>query len=722
MIKNYLLALLLFPALIWSQGITVSTTAFTPTQLVTDVLLASNCVEISNITTSSACGIGYFNANGGGFPFPDGILLRSGQASSTAGPYTGLNISTTCSNQTDPDLQQMMNTYGYTGNNLDATFLKFHFVAQTNTVNFDYIFASQEYGQFQCSAFADVVAFILTDLVTGVSTNLATLPNSNLPVSANTIRDALFNPNCTSFNSEYFGSYNVNNPASSFINMKGQTIPLQAIGNVIPGNSYSLKIVVGDYGDPALDSAIFLRSGFYSPGLCSQTIQMIAFLDDNNNGIKDDDEINFKHGAFTHTINNSGDEINTSSPNGTVFVSTTSSTDTYDLNYTIDPAFSPYFSTSINFNDITVAEGSGLNAYYFPIATTQPYHDVAVSLISSNQPQPGFDYHQTIGVTNNGTVSSSGTLTFTKDPLLDITSVSQPGIADTPTGFTYAYTDLLPNESLNFTVTSLVPTIPTVALGDYVTSGVTVAAATVENNTENNTNTLSEIIVGAYDPNDKMESHGASIPFDSFGTDEYLEYTIRFQNTGTYYATRVSIEDELEAQLDPSSFQMISASHAYTLTRVNNKLVWTFNDILLPSMEDSEEASQGYVRFRIKPNAGPAVGDIITNQASIFFDFNPPIITNLFATEFTTTLSTPDFNELTLVVYPNPSKSMTTISSKNDIIETLKITDVTGKTIKAMTVDAATISINVADLSTGIYLLELSNSKQERVVKKLIIN
>jgi len=721
MIKNYLLALVLFPALLWSQGITVSTTAFTPTQLVTDVLFASNCVEISNISTSSACGIGYFNANAGGFPFSDGILLSSGQASSIAGSYTGLNISTTCSNQTDPDLQQMMNAYGYTGNNLDATFIKFHFVAQTNTVNFDYIFASQEYGQFQCSAFADAVAFILTDLVTGVSTNMATVPNSNFPVSANTIRDALFNTSCASVNSEYFGSYNVNNPASSAINMRGQTMPMQAIGNVIPGNSYSIKIVVGDYGDPSFDSAVFLHSGSYYPGLCSQMIEMIAFLDANNNGIKDDDEINFKHGTFTHTINNSDDEINTSSPNGTVFVSTTSSTDTYDLNYTIDPAFSPYFSTSTNFNDITVAEDSGLNTYYFPIANTQPYHDVAASLISSNQPQPGFDYHQSIAVTNNGTMSSSGTVTFTKDPLLSITSVSQPGTVNTPTGFTYAYTDLLPNESLSFNVTSLVPTIPTVALGDYVINSVTVATANVEINMENNTNTLSEIIVGAYDPNDKMESHGASIPFDSFGTDDSLEYTIRFQNTGTFYATRVRIEDELEAQLDPSSFQMISASHDYTLTRINNKLVWTFNNILLPSMEDSEEASQGYVRFKIKPNAGPAVGDIITNEASIFFDFNPPIVTNLFATEFTTTLSTPAFNDQSLVVYPNPSKSMATISSKNEIIETLKITDVTGKTIKTMTVDAATISINVADLSTGIYLLELSNSKQERVVKKLII-
>lgn len=725
MIKKYFLLLLLFPAFLWSQGISVSTNDYTPTQLVSDVLFGSDCMIASNITASAGCGIGYFNANASNFPFAEGLVISTGQVTNIAGPFTNTNLSSVCSNQTDADLQQIVYSSGLTGSITDASFVKFHFTASTNTISFDYIFASQEYGQYQCTpAYGDAVAFILTELTSGVSINLATVPGTNLPVSIHSIRSDVSNASCASTNESYFDSYNVTNPTTSNINMKGQTTSMTAFANLVIGASYSLKIVIGDLGDPLLDSAVFIKGGSFFPEICAKKIEMVSFLDTNDNGIKDSGENNFNLGTFSHQINNSGNVTYSSSPNGSVVFNVNNENDVYDLNFTIDLLYAPYFSNTTSYNNIPINSGNNLSTYYFPITktNTQPFDDVSVSLISNNQPQPGFDYHQTIVITNYGTTTSSGILTFTKDPSLSINSISQSGAVTTETGFTYAYTDLLPNESLSFSLSTLVPTIPTVALGDYVTNNVTVATTTTEINSENNTNSISEMIVGAYDPNDKMESRGAEIPFDSFDADDYLEYTIRFQNTGTFYATRVSIEDELEAQLDLSTFQMVTASHNYTLTRVNNKLVWTFNDIMLPSMEDSGEASQGYVRFKIKPNTGFAIGDIITNEASIYFDFNPPIITNLFATEFTTTLSKPAFNDNALVVYPNPAKTIVTISSKDNSIETLKITDLTGKTIKTMNVHAATASINVSDLSSGIYLLELQNSKQERIIKKLVIN
>lgn len=722
MMKNYFLLLLLLPVLTWSQGIAISTNDYTPTELVNNVLLGSDCLTATNITSSAACGIGYFNANASNFPFAEGLVISNGQAINIAGSYTGVGISSVCSNQTDANLQQIVTSNGQLGNVQDASFIEFVFVAPTDTISFNYIFASQEYGTYQCSpAWSDAIAFILTELTSGVSMNMATIPGTTWPVSASNIRNTIANPACTSFNEVYFDSYNVANPETSTINMKGQTIPMHASAGVIPGHTYSLKIVVGDIGDTILDSAVFIEGGSFFPEVCGEAIEMVSFLDTNTNGIKDEGENNFNIGTFSYQINNSGNVINTSSANGNVVIGVSSSADLYDLNFTIDPVYASYFTNTASYNDILIDNNSGSNIFYFPITNTQPFNDVTVSLISNNQPQPGFSYYQKIIVTNNGTLPSSGSVSFSKDPLLSITSVSETGIATTPTGFTYGFTDLLPNESLTLNITSLMPTIPTVTLGNYITNSVTVATNTTEITTENNNSTISEIIVGSYDPNDKMESHGAQIPFQSFDADDYLEYTIRFQNTGTFYATKVSIEDELEAQLNLSSFQMLNASHPYTLTRINNKLVWSFDNILLPSTDEDENASQGYVRFRIKPNTGFAIGDIITNEASIIFDFNPPIVTNLFATEFTTTLSAPDFDVNSLVVYPNPAHTTTTISSRNEIIETLKITDITGKVIKLIEANATTISIDVSDFSSGIYLLELKNSKQEHVVKKLII-
>jgi len=721
--KIYLLLLLLFPFAVFSQGITVSTNDYTATQLVNDVLFGSNCLLADNVTSSAACGVGYFNANTSSFPFADGLVISNGQVTNLAGSYTGVGISSVCSNQTDTDLQQIVYSSGLTGNVMDASFVEFHFTAATNTISFNYIFASQEYGQYQCtSAWSDAVGFILTELTSGVRTNLATVPGTNSPVSASNIRSSIVNPACPSLNETYFDNYNVTDTSTSTINVKGQTIPMTAFANVIIGQNYSLKIAVGDIGDTILDSAIFIEGGSFFPEICSEKIEMISFLDINSNGIKDTEENNFNLGTFSHRINNSGPIFNSSNTTGSVLLNVNNDTDLYDLNFTIDPIYTSYFNNTTSYNDILIDSNNYINTYYFPITNTQAFKDITVNLISSNQPQPGFSYYQNVVVTNNGTLPSSGTISFAKDSLLSITSVSPSEIVNTPTGFNYTFTDLLPNESLSLTITTLVPTIPTVVLGDHLTNTATVTTTDTEVNLTNNTNTLTEIIVGSYDPNDKMESHGAKIPFQSFDNDDYLEYTIRFQNTGTFYATKVRVEDQLEAQLDLSSFQMLHASHPYTLTRVNNQLVWTFDNIQLPSTTQNEAASHGYVHFRIKPNAGFEIGDIITNQASIFFDFNPAIITNAFATEFTTTLSTPDFNDNSLVVYPNPTRTTATITSNNGTIESLKITDITGKVIRTMNVNSNIISINVSDLSTGIYLLELKNSKQERVVKKLIIN
>ena len=51
----------------------------------------------------------------------------------------------------------------------------------------------------------------------------------------------------------------------------------------------------------------------------------------------------------------------------------------------------------------------------------------------------------------------------------------------------------------------------------------------------NNDSNLSEIVVGSYDPNDKMEALGPKVLYDEFVTsDQWLYYTIRFQNLGTF--------------------------------------------------------------------------------------------------------------------------------------------------------------------------------------------
>lgn len=249
----------------FSQGITVDITSFTNEQLVKTKLLKNDCITATSFTSSSPESVGYFNKAGSNFPLSEGIIIRSGKALSTAGQYTGNNVSSQINTNSDPFLQQLSTSTGQTEPITDVGFLEFEFVPVSNKFSFDFIFASNEYGEFQCG-FSDVFAFVLTNLNTGTVTNLAIIPGTNLPVSVRTIRDALFNfpgTTCGSNNPILFDKFNVGNASSSDLNMRGITKILNASSDVIPNNNYKIRLVVGDYKDSNFDSAVFIKGGSF---------------------------------------------------------------------------------------------------------------------------------------------------------------------------------------------------------------------------------------------------------------------------------------------------------------------------------------------------------------------------------------------------------------------------------------------------------------------------
>lgn len=247
----------------YSQTITVDNTTNSPTQLV-DLLLGNSCVEVSNIAISSDQSVGYFNQNSSTFPLSEGIIIRNGIATHTQGSYTGANLSSTASGGgTDPFLQNLSNiSSGQTTPIVDLAYLQFDFVPVSSSFSFDFLFASNEYGQFQCIS-NDIFAFELTDLTTGNTTNLAVIPGTSNPVTVKNIKNSLYNSTCGSTNPGLFSVYNVNNPAASTLNMRGHTVVLNAASAVLPGNPYRLKLVIADYGDFEYDSAVFIAAGSF---------------------------------------------------------------------------------------------------------------------------------------------------------------------------------------------------------------------------------------------------------------------------------------------------------------------------------------------------------------------------------------------------------------------------------------------------------------------------
>ena len=236
----------------------------------------STCATVTNITSSTGNnfgtvnGIGYFNKNGSTFPFDEGVVLSTGNAASTPGPNTTILGDGTNAWPGDPQLNAIiLAATGDPMNSQNASKLEFDFVPIINTLSFNFIFASEEYGTFQC-LYSDAFAFLLTNVATGVTTNLAVLPNTTIPISVVTIRNNLYNNGCASANQQYFGNYydvpNGQNPLGAPINFNGMTVPLTASSPVIPGQLYHIKLVVADRQDTAYDSAVFIEGGSFNIG------------------------------------------------------------------------------------------------------------------------------------------------------------------------------------------------------------------------------------------------------------------------------------------------------------------------------------------------------------------------------------------------------------------------------------------------------------------------
>ncbi|PHS08252.1 MAG: hypothetical protein COA88_07150 [Kordia sp.] len=254
--------LLLFSCLSFSQTITVDDTSYSATDL-TNLLLNGSCIDPTNISYSSPQSVAQFESNGSAFPLTEGIILRTGIAKFTEGPYTDTNLSSQVNSSSDPTLETISANAGQTDPITDTAFLQFEFTPISSDFSFDFIFASNEYGAWQCG-FSDVFAFLLTDINAGTTTNLAIVPSTTDPITVITIRDNAYNGSCTSENPSLFDVYNVDDPASSTLNMRGHTTVLNASSILTPGDPYRIRLVIGDYNNSNFDSAVFIDTGSFT--------------------------------------------------------------------------------------------------------------------------------------------------------------------------------------------------------------------------------------------------------------------------------------------------------------------------------------------------------------------------------------------------------------------------------------------------------------------------
>jgi len=166
--------------------------------------------------------------------------------------------------------------------------------------------------------------------------------------------------------------------------------------------------------------------------------------------------------------------------------------------------------------------------------------------------------------------------------------------------------------------------IPAINGGEIIKFKAEVIPAMTDANPIDNTTSLCQTVVNSYDPNDKRCLQGRVLDESRVGS--YLDYMIRFENTGSAAAINITVQDTLNLEVyDISTLRLLDASHPVHVSQRGSAIEFIFNDIYLSHLDSLND---GYVVFKIKTLENLEVGDSIVNDASIYFDFNWPILTN----------------------------------------------------------------------------------------------
>ncbi len=231
------------------------TGGYTATQLANT--LAGNNVAVTNATiTGAAAQKGKFNFVGSGFPLQSGVILSNGQITTAIGPNNQGGAGTGMGQPGSADLTAIAGVQTY-----DAVEFVFDFEVQSSTIEFKYVFASEEYNEFVGSAFNDVFAFFISGPGIVGWQNIALIPNTNVAVAINNVN-----------NGSYWQYYNDNDNAAVNIQFDGFTDVLTAKkDSLIPCEVYTLKLVIADAGDGILDAAVFLEENSLVQGTVSAT-------------------------------------------------------------------------------------------------------------------------------------------------------------------------------------------------------------------------------------------------------------------------------------------------------------------------------------------------------------------------------------------------------------------------------------------------------------------
>lgn len=339
--------------------------------------------------------------------------------------------------------------------------------------------------------------------------------------------------------------------------------------------------------------------------------------------------------------------------------------------------------------------------------------DMRISWNYLTPPRPGFNSEIDLYAFNDGIRTVSDSVIFDYDANMIFSSATATPLFVDAVGHKVGFSiysaghGSINNIKLYFSIPTTTP------LGTLVTcTGKVGNIKLIANDPTplNNLETRTTEVVGSFDPNDKaVAPKGLGVNGIIQRSDSVLNYTIRFQNTGTFKAENVVITDTLDPDLDVTSIKPGSSSHPYTLAfRGERILLINFLGINLPDSNADEKASHGMVNFYIKTKKNLPDGTQFKNTAAIYFDYNAPVITNTTTNSLVMYNGIRDVSDNSMKLYPNPATDIVTVETDLQTIEVASVFDNMGRKMGEIVLNPNTKNrIDISKLADGIYFVRL---------------
>ena len=419
---------------------------------------------------------------------------------------------------------------------------------------------------------------------------------------------------------------NANNPEMYLVENTGGGNFLNPVLVDSRNNLQNLKIV--DINNDFIADVLAFASDFRSityyknEGVNEELASGWIYHDINMNGVKDPGE---------DGLNTTGLQVNPSSifsnhnADGSYQLIFNNTPQNYNLQFS-NPLWQLTTPTSYSLN--VNASYTTTNDLNFGVVPSSTLIDSVV--FTSTSIGSVCDGIQSLNITasNKGNTKPSGVITVEVDDILTVNTVvpTPDSINGNNYYFSYANLDYCSNYHIAFSFN--IPGFN--SIGDTLENIVSSQFISSSGSSPIISDTLLDIITCPYDPNEKKALPLGFGPMNYISEeDTVIQYTINFQNTGTDTAVNVVLLDQLSPLFDFSTFELLTSKHPVNYTIAQSGLVsFNFDNIYLPDSNASYLNSQGFVTFTIELNDLAQAGSVIKNNAGIYFDSNPVVMTN----------------------------------------------------------------------------------------------